>query len=127
MSSTTSLEMVFPNDTNPHGTLFGGAMVAWMDKAAGYASMRHAEGIVVTAAIDRIEFAVPVRVGDIIELIATVTSVGRSSMRVTVEAYRESVRDDRGRELCTRGEFTMVAIDEDGRPTKVPPLRDDDD
>ena len=124
--TTTSLEMVFPNDTNPLGTLFGGTMVAWMDKAAGYASMRHAGGIVVTAAIDRIEFAVPVRVGDIIELTATVNSVGRTSMRVTVEAYRESVRDGTGRELCTSGEFTMVAIDDSGRPTEAPPLGHDD-
>jgi acyl-CoA hydrolase len=92
-----------------------------MDKAAGYAAMRHARSIVVTAAIDRIEFAVSVRVGDLIELIAEVESVGRTSMKVKVEAFREDPIGQ-GRELCTRGQFAMVAIDQNGRPTPVPRL-----
>lgn len=115
------LESVFPTDTNPRGTLFGGTMVAWMDKAAGYAAMRHARNVVVTAAIDRIEFAVGVHVGDLVELTARVESVGRTSLRVKVEAFREDPVA-KTRELCTRGEFTMVAIDAEGRPTPVPPL-----
>jgi acyl-CoA hydrolase len=117
------LESVFPTDSNPQGNLFGGAMVAWMDKAAGYAAMRHARSIVVTAAIDRIEFAVSVRVGDLIEVLAEVESVGRTSMKVKVEAFREDPISQ-GRELCTRGEFTMVSIDQTGRPTPVPKLED---
>ncbi len=119
------LESVFPTDTNPRGNLFGGTMVAWMDKAAGYAALRHARTAVVTAAIDRIEFAVAVSVGDMIELSAEVQKVGRSSMQVLVEAWREP-RDGSERELCTRGEFTIVAVDDDGRPCPVPPLPNDD-
>ena len=115
------LESVFPTDSNPRGNLFGGRMVAWMDKAAGYAAMRYAGNVVVTAAIERIEFTVPVKVGDLIELEATVESVGRTSMRVRVEAFRENPIA-KTRELCTRGEFTMVAVDDQGRSTPVPPL-----
>lgn len=115
------LESVFPTDTNPRGNLFGGTMVAWMDKAAGYAALRHARSAVVTAAIDRIEFAVAVQVGDMIELEAVVTKVGRSSMEIRVEAWREPL-DGSERELCTRGEFTLVSIDDNGKPHPVPPL-----
>lgn len=114
------LESVFPTDTNPQGNLFGGTLVAWMDRAAGYAAMRHARATVVTAAIDHIDFAVPVRAGDLVELVAQVESTGRSSMRVRVEVFREDPVEDT-RERCTVGHFTMVALGPDGRPTPVPP------
>ncbi len=116
----TLLESVFPNDTNPQGTLFGGQLVAWMDKAAGIAAMRRARGQVVTAAIENIEFKVPILVGDLVELNATVVGVGRTSMRVEVEVFREGPYGV-DRELCTIGRFTMVALDENRRPTPVPP------
>lgn len=119
------LESVFPTDTNPRGNLFGGTMVAWMDKVAGYAALRHARTSVVTASIERIDFAVGVRLGDMIELEAEVTRVGRSSMQIHVEAWREPL-DGSDRELCTRGDFTMVALDDDGKPSPVPPLPRDD-
>lgn len=115
------LESVFPTDTNPRGNLFGGTLVAWMDKAAGYAAMRHSRTTVVTAAIDDIAFTVPVRQGEFVELHARVISVGRTSMRVRVDVNREDPLDD-SRVLCTVGHFTMVAIGADGRPTPVPPL-----
>jgi acyl-CoA hydrolase len=115
------LQSVFPTDTNPRGRLFGGQMVAWMDKVAGYAAMRHARNVVVAAAIERIEFRVPVEQGDLVELVARVESVGHTSMRVLVEAFREDPLDGT-RELCTSGRFVMVAVDESGRPVPVPPL-----
>ncbi|HMM49637.1 MAG TPA: acyl-CoA thioesterase [Miltoncostaeaceae bacterium] len=114
------LESVFPTDTNPQGTLFGGTLVSWMDKAAGFAAMRRARTTVVTAAIENISFGVPIRVGDLVEVTATVTSVGRTSMRVLVEVRREN--PIRGQsELCTHGNFTMVAMDAERHPTPVPP------
>lgn len=114
-------ELVFPTDSNPMGNLFGGTLVAWMDKTAGLAAMRHARGMVVTAAIDRIEFAVPVHVGDMVEVTARVVAVGRTSMTVDVIAFRESpVQGER--EQCIRGTFTLVAVDESGVPTPVPRL-----
>lgn len=114
------LESVFPTDTNPQGNLFGGTLLAWMDKAAGYAAMRRARGSVVTAAVENIAFTVPIRQGDVVELVARVGHVGRTSMRVGVEVYREDLTDG-SRVLCTEGHFTMVAIDADGRPVAVPP------
>ena len=117
----TLLESVFPTHTNPRGTLFGGQLVAWMDKAAGIAAIRHAKQTVVTAAIENISFKVPIFVGDLVELRGKVVSVGRTSMIVEVEVYREDPLGS-ARELCTVGRFTMVALDDDNRPTPVAPL-----
>ena len=83
------LESVFPTDTNPQGNLFGGTLVSWMDKAAGFAAMRRARSSVVTAAIEDIAFQVPILQGDLVGILATVISVGRTSMRVRVEVRKE--------------------------------------
>ena len=114
------LESVFPTDTNPQGNLFGGTLVSWMDKAAGFAAMRRARSSVVTAAIEDIAFRVPILQGDLVEVAARVVEVGRTSMRVRVEVRKESPIDGTG-ELCTVGHFTMVAMGPDRRPTPVPP------
>ena len=117
------LESVFPTDTNPQGTLFGGTLVSWMDKAAGFAAMRRARSTVVTAAIEDIAFRVPILQGDLVEVTARVVSVGRTSMRVRVEVRRERPTVEGAGELCTVGHFTMVAMDAQRRPTPVPAPR----
>jgi len=114
------LESVFPTDTNPQGNLFGGTLVSWMDKAAGFAAMRRARSTVVTAAIEDIAFSVPIVQGDLVEVNARVISVGRTSMRVRVEVSKENPVAGTS-ELCTVGHFTMVAMGPDRRPTPVPP------
>jgi acyl-CoA hydrolase len=114
------LESVFPTDTNPQGNLFGGTLVSWMDKAAGFAAMRRARSTVVTAAIEDIAFSVPILQGDLVEVLARVVSVGRTSMRVRVEVSKENPIKGT-RELCTVGHFTMVAMGPDRRPLPVPP------
>ena len=113
------LESVFPTDTNPQGNLFGGTLVSWMDKAAGFAAMRRARSTVVTAAIEDITFSVPIVQGDLVEVDARVVSVGRTSMRVRVEVSKENPVAGT-RELCTVGHFTMVAMGPDRRPVAVP-------
>lgn len=120
MSEARSLEVVFPGDTNHLGTLFGGTLVAWMDRAAYYAASRRARGSVVTRKIDELEFRVPIRTGDFVELVATVESEGRTSMQVTVEVHREDPVNGT-RELCTTGHFVMVSVDEAGAPRPLPP------
>jgi acyl-CoA hydrolase len=115
-----TLEFVFPTDTNHLGTLFGGTLVAWMDKAAAFAAIRCARSTVVTVSIEHIEFKTPIKQGEMVELIARVERVGRTSMRTRVEVYREDPLRDH-RELCTVGYFTMVALNEEGKPTSVPP------
>ena len=114
------LESVFPTDTNPQGNLFGGTLVSWMDKAAGFAAMRRARSTVVTAAIDNIAFTVPILQGELVEVYARVVSVGRTSLRVRVEVRKEDPITATS-ELCNVGHFTMVAIGPDRRPVPVPP------
>lgn len=119
MTESRSLEVVFPGDTNHMGTLFGGTLMAWMDRAAYFASSRRARGTVVTRKVDELEFRVPIRVGDFVELVSSVESVGRTSLVVVVEVHRETPETG-ARELCTTGRFTMVAVDENGAPRAVP-------
>ena len=116
----TLLESVFPQDTNPQGNLFGGQLVAWMDRAAGYAAIRRSRRPVVTATIENISFDVPIHKGEMVELHAKVVSVGRSSMRVRVEVFVEDPASG-DQKLVTVGHFVMVALGPDGRPTPVPP------
>lgn len=115
------LEMVFPDHTNHLGTLFGGQALAWMDKAAFIAASRYARRTVVTARSERVDFTLPVRQGQLVETIARVVEVGRSSMQVEVEVIAEDLLSGE-RELCTRGRFTMIALDARGRPAAVPAL-----
>ena len=119
---TRICEFVFPSDTNHLGTLYGGTLMAWMDKAAGVAALRRAgSSAVVTAAVEGLDFRVPIHHGELVELLARVESVGRTSMKVRVEAHREDPASG-VRELCTAGTFTMVAVDDDGRSIPVRPL-----
>lgn len=115
------LELVFPANTNYHGTAFGGWVLSLMDKAASVAAVRHASGNVVTARMDAVDFHVPIRVGDAVALDARVIKVGRSSMTIQVDVYRENMVSGE-QKLATSGLFVFVALDDDGKPRPVPPL-----
>ena len=112
--------IAMPADTNSQGDIFGGWLMAQMDLAAGSVALRRARGRCATVAADAMAFHRPVHVGDEVSVYARLERVGRSSMRVRVEAWR---RDQRGEaaERVTEAAFTFVAIDEDGRPRSVPP------
>ncbi len=112
------LEIVFPDHCNHLGTLFGGQALAWMDKAAFLAASRYAGGAVVTARSERIDFTAPVRLGEIVEVVAKVRSVGRSSIIVHVSLRRETAPGG-GQVEATSGEFVMVAVDAGGRPVAI--------
>lgn len=118
------IEMVFPQQTNHYGTLFGGQALALMDKAAFVVASRYARRTVVTASSERCDFEVPVQQGQVIELIARVIETGTTSMVVEVELIAEDLLSG-DRQRATRGRFVMVALDAHGRPTRVPPLEDD--
>ena len=120
-SRARMLELVFPKDTNYHGTAFGGWVLALMDKAASVAAVRHAGSNVVTARMDAVDFHVPIRVGDAVALDARVIKVGRSSMTIRVDVYRENMASGE-QQLATSGLFTFVALGEDGKPRPVPAL-----
>jgi acyl-CoA hydrolase len=119
--STRFIEMIFPDQANHYGTLFGGNALSLMGKAAFVAATRWARRSVVMATSEKVEFHVPVRVGDLLELTASVERVGRSSMTVVVEAVAESLLSG-DRRVAVRGSFEMVAVDDEGKPTAVPPL-----
>ncbi len=110
--------LVLPTDTNPLGALFGGRAVQWMDICAGLAAIRLSGRTVVTASIERLDFKVPIKWGDIAVVQAEVVSAGRTSMTVDVQMFREDPTNG-VRQLCTSGLFHMVALDEKGRPTPV--------
>lgn len=111
-------EIVFPDHANHLGTLFGGQALAWMDKVAFVAATRFARRTVVTARSEQVDFHVPVRQGQLVELVARVVEVGRSSMQIEVELNAEDALAGT-RRLCTRGRFTMIAVDDAGRPVAV--------
>jgi uncharacterized protein (TIGR00369 family) len=115
------LEMVFPQQANHYGTLFGGQALALMDKAAFMVASRYTRLSVVTVSTEKIDFHAPVKQGQLAELHARVVSTGRTSLTVEVELYGEDILTG-DRELCTRGKIVLVALGADGRPTRVPPL-----
>ncbi|KQT86420.1 acyl-CoA thioesterase [Aurantimonas sp. Leaf443] len=110
--------IAMPADTNPAGDIFGGWLLAQMDFAAGAAAARRAKGRCATVAIDAMQFLRPVYVGDEVSLYTEIVSVGRSSMRIAVEAWRRS-RESEETEQVTRGLFTFVAIDADRKPRPI--------
>jgi acyl-CoA thioesterase YciA len=109
-----------PADANFNGDIFGGWIMSWMDLAAGSAASRRARGRSVTAAIDAVSFHHPVHVGDELSVYAKVTSVGRTSMKIAVEAWQRARDGDKSSKV-TSATFTFVAIDLEGRPRSVPP------
>jgi acyl-CoA hydrolase len=115
---TRFVEMIFPEQANHYGTLFGGHALNLMGKAAFIAATRRARQNVVMAASDRIEFHQPIHVGELVELIASVARVGRSSMTVAVDMIREDLISGR-RQSAVRGTFEMVAVNELGRPVPI--------
>lgn len=118
----TTTEIVLPSNTNTHGTMFGGDVLALMDKTAAIAAIRFCRQPVVTASTERIDFRTPIRLGDIIEAQARVIHTGRTSMivRIDIDTERPLVGE---RERCTTGYYSFVSIDEAGQPQAVPPLR----
>ncbi len=114
-------EIVMPNDANPLGTIFGGRVMQLMDIAASIAGFRHARCNVVTLSVDSLEFRRPIRVGDAVVLHAWLNWAGRTSMEVQVEVYSEDLMTGE-RARTSTAFFTFVAVDQERRPTPVPPL-----
>ncbi|SDE68751.1 acyl-CoA thioesterase [Rhodospira trueperi] len=120
--TTRLVEMVFPEQANHYGTLFGGTALALMGKAAFVTASRHARCPVVMASSERIDFRMPVRVGQLVELAGTVERVGRSSLTVLVRLHAETLGSG-ARALAVEGRFHMVAVDETGRSRPIPAAR----
>ena len=112
--------MAMPKDTNANGDIFGGWVLSQMDQAGGIAGVERAQGRVVTIAVDAMTFIRPVKVGDVLCVYAQVESVGRTSMKIHIEAWARRFQTHH-REKVTEAKFTFVAINEEGKPRPVPP------
>ncbi|WP_413818452.1 acyl-CoA thioesterase [Edaphosphingomonas fennica] len=110
-----------PADTNPYGDIFGGWLMSMMDSAAGSVASRYSHGRAVTIAVEGMTFHRPVVVGDEVSVYASLVGVGRTSMKIEVQAWRRARHDDRSYQV-THATFTFVAIGEDRQPRRVPPL-----
>ncbi len=111
--------VAMPADTNANGDIFGGWVMSQMDLAGGIAGVDRAQGRVVTVAVDGMTFIRPVKVGDVLCVYTRIERVGRSSMRIGVEAWARRFRTAT-RDKVTEATFTFVAIDDDGKPRPVP-------
>lgn len=111
--------IAMPADTNANGDIFGGWVMSRMDQAGGMAGVERARGRVVTVSIDAMTFIRPMRVGDVLEVYTEVGSIGKSSMKIHIEAWAMRFRTHR-REKVTDANFTFVAIDDNGRPRPIP-------
>jgi len=110
--------IAMPRDTNANGDIFGGWVLSQMDQAGGIAAAEKARGRVVTIAIEAMTFIRPVKVGDVLCVYTAVDQVGRTSIKIHVEAWARRFRTHH-REKVTDATFTFVAIDEAGRPRRA--------
>lgn len=113
------IEMVFPNDANPHGNVFGGRVMQLIDIIGSISAMRHAGNAVVTASMDQLDFLSPAYVGELLVLYASVNYAARTSMEVGVKVFAENPLTGERRHTGS-AYLTYVAIDHDRKPTPVP-------
>ena len=111
--------IAMPADANPGGDIFGGWLMGQMDFAAGNVATRRARGRCATVAVEAMTFHSPVSIGDEISIYAEIVKIGRSSMRISVEAWRRG-RDSDATNQVTSAVFTFVAIDGERRPRAIP-------
>lgn len=122
-------ELIIPEDTNIYGNVFGGRVMALIDKAAAIASLRHCRTGIVTASLDSLDFIHPIKLGNIISLVAQVNQAWGTSMEVGVKVFSEDSLTGEKVHTCT-AYLTTVALGADGRPARVvPPIlcRTDED
>lgn len=115
---TRVTKTVFPGRTNHHNTLFGGEALAWMDEAAFIAATRFCRKPLVTVCSDRVDFKESIPAGSIIELVARIDYVGRTSIKVNVDIFVENMYDDNQHKAIS-GNFTFVALGPDRKPIPV--------
>ncbi|MET1055671.1 MAG: acyl-CoA thioesterase [Pedobacter sp.] len=117
-SETRIFKAVFPNTTNHYDTLFGGSAMMMMDEVAFICATRFCRQKMVTVSSDRIDFTHPIPAGTIVELVATVSHVGNTSMKVNVDIFVEQMYSEL-REKAVSGSFSFVAMDEYKKPTPI--------
>ena len=114
-------EIVLPNDANPLGFILGGRVMHLIDIAGAMACHRHTRSLLVTAAVDGLQFLHPIRIGDMINLQATVTAAYKTSLEVEVSVYSEETLTG-VRRMTSRAYLTFVATDHAGARHEIPGL-----
>ncbi len=125
-SKTIMTDLVLPSETNPLNNLFGGELLARMDRAASIAARRHSRRIVVTASVNHVAFNRSVPVGSVVTIEAKVSRAFKSSMEVFMDVWIED-RESGLRTKANEAIYTFVAVDESGRPIEVPELTPETD
>jgi acyl-CoA hydrolase len=120
-SRTEMTEYVLPQHANVFGNVFGGQIMSWIDLGAAITAQRHSGKACVTVFVDDLKFEEPVKVGEVVRLRAEVSAVFNTSMEIEVVVEGEDSRTGR-RWPCVHARLTFVAVDENGKPAKVPPL-----
>ncbi len=120
-SRASVVRLMVPTDANFMGNVFGGQILAEVDRVAYITATRHAKSNCVTASFDRVDFILPVHVGEVVDFDAMLTFVGHSSMEVSVRVRSEALAGS-APQLVGEAFVTMVAVDPHGRPVPVPPL-----
>jgi acyl-CoA hydrolase len=118
-SQSERSEIIFPNDANAIGNLFGGRLMQFIDLVGAMAASRHARAFTVTASMDHLDFVAPVKVGDLLILKSSVNRAFRTSMEVGVKAMVEDVREGRLRHVSS-AYLTFVAVAATGERIEVP-------
>lgn len=119
-SESKLIKAVFPSITNHHNTLFGGHAMAWMDEVAMIAGTRFCRKPLVTVSTDKINFENPIPAGSLVELIARVSHIGNTSLKVDVNIYVENMYEEK-RIHAIKGCLTFVALDKNKKPTSILP------
>lgn len=120
-SFTTVTDMVLPSETNPLNNLFGGELLARMDRAASIAARRHSRRIVVTASVNHVAFNRMVPLGSVVTIEAKVSRAFTSSMEVHMNVWIED-RESGEKTQANEAIYTFVAVDETGRPVQIPAI-----
>ncbi|WP_394747937.1 acyl-CoA thioesterase [Spongiimicrobium salis] len=125
-SRTVMTDLVLPSETNPLNNLFGGELLARMDRAASIAARRHSRRIVVTASVNHVAFNRSVPVGSVVMVEAKVSRAFRTSMEVYIDVWMED-RFNGDRTKANEAIYTFVAVDDTGKPAPVPGITPETD
>ena len=120
-SRTIMTDLVLPSETNPLNNLFGGELLARMDRAASIAARRHSRRIVVTASVNHVAFNKAIPLGSVVTVEAAVSRAFTSSMEIVIDVWVED-RESGRRSKANEAIYTFVAVDETGSPIQVPAL-----
>ena len=118
-SKTILTDMVLPGETNPLNNLFGGELLARMDRAASIAARRHSRRIVVTASVNHVAFSRAVPLGSVVTVEAKVSRAFKTSMEIFIDVWIED-RESGKKTIANEAIYTFVAVDDTGRPVVVP-------